>query len=240
MQIKKYSHKNLNRNRMLYFQLGLSIVLTFSLISIEWKSYSKPHEPEEVVIETDFIDQAYVIELPKKELKPIEKRVEPKKDIDPVIDNEKPDVIFNDLDPEPNVDLGKILGDIEKPLPEDISDVPSVAVEYFPIFPGCEKYHDREERKNCMSSKLYKFVGKNFDTQLASDLNLSGTQKIYVLFKVSHTGKAIFVNSRASHPELEKEAERIIQKLPEFSPGKMGEKPVNVLFSLPINFKVND
>ncbi len=208
---------------------------------MEWKSYGKSYEPESVEVDIDFTDESLVVKLPKNEPKPIEKQIENivKKEPEPKKKNDEPEKIFKNPNPEPKADPSKILSDLETPVPAPIPDVPSVSVEEFPIFPGCEIYDTRKERKNCMSKKIYKLIGKHFDTQLAEELNLSGVQKIYASFKVSHTGEIIFVNARAPHPELQKEAERVILKIPDITPGKMNGKAVNVLFSVPINFKVN-
>jgi len=241
MQIKKYPHKNLNKNRILYFQIGLCIVLFLSFISMEWKSYGKSYPPEKVEVEIDFSDEPIVVKLPKKIPKPSkkEKVKEFNPEPDPTKADDKPDDIFISPKPESNSDPDQILSEIEPPILAPIPDVPSVSVEEFPIFPGCEIYNGREDRKNCMSRKIYKLIGKHFDRGIANDLNLKGPQKIYTTFRVSHTGEVVFLEARAPHPELQKEAERIILKIPDMSPGKMGGKPVNVLFSIPINFKVN-
>lgn len=240
MQIKKYPHKNLNKNRMLYFQIGLSLVLFISFISIEWKSYAKPYKSEVLEPEDDFTEQAVVVVLPENKPKPIEKKnKEKKKKTEPVKLNDKPDNIFKSEQPEPNIDHNKLLGSLENPMPEPIPEVISAVVEDLPVFPGCEIYEQREERKDCMSKKIFKIISTNFDTDLARDLNLNGDQKIDVRFKVLHTGEVQFIDARAPHPKLKEEVKRLILKIPNLTPGKMGGKPVNVLFGIPIKYKVN-
>ncbi len=46
------------------------------------------------------------------------------------------------------------------------------------------------------------------------------------------------MRSRASHPELVKEAVRVIKKLPKMIPGEQRGKKVAVPYSLPIIFQV--
>jgi protein TonB len=122
---------------------------------------------------------------------------------------------------------------------EPIKEVSWVNVQDVPIFPGCEVYKDNKERRSCMQKKLAKFIGKHFDTRLAQDLGLDGRHVIYTKFKISHTGDVIFMGARNPNPELTKEAERVIEKLPIMIPGKQNDKPVDVIFGLPINFNVN-
>lgn len=45
---------------------------------------------------------------------------------------------------------------------------------------------------------------------------------------------------RGCHPALDKEAVRAVKSLPNFIPGKVNNNPVNVYFTLPINFKFSD
>jgi protein TonB len=121
---------------------------------------------------------------------------------------------------------------------EIIEDVPFSVIEDAPIFPGCEKYKSKAERKKCMSEKVQKHVNKKFNTELASDLDLEGVQKIFVVFKIDRSGNITDVRSRAPHPKLAKEAERVIKSLPKMKPGKQRGKPVGVNYTLPIVFKV--
>ena len=51
-----------------------------------------------------------------------------------------------------------------------------------------------------MSEKITKFVGKKFNTDLASDLGLTGRMRINVIFKIDKTGNVTSVRARAPHP----------------------------------------
>ena len=121
---------------------------------------------------------------------------------------------------------------------EDI-EVPFAVIENVPVFPGCEKGNN-QAKKECMSKKISAFVNKKFNTDLASDLGLSGRQRINVIFKIDKTGSITGVRARAPHPGLEKEASRVIKMLPKMKPGKQRGKAVTVPYSLPIIFQVQD
>ena len=121
---------------------------------------------------------------------------------------------------------------------EDI-DVPFAVIENVPVFPGCEGGNN-DAKRDCMSKKISDFVNKKFNTELASELGLSGRQRINVIFKIDKTGAITGIRARAPHPGLEKEAERVISQLPKMQPGKQRGKPVNVPYSLPIVFQVQD
>ncbi len=243
MQVKKNHNKNLNRNRILYFQIGLSIVLILLLISVEWKSYTKPVDIDKVNYKEIPFEEMLIVKLPKEKVQPktkpkVQKPTDEFKEVSDDSDTSKEDSFFEE--PKTDFDPNQVLIDldpIDKELPDEL---PFELVQDVPIFPGCEKYQDNDERKACMSRKLYQFIGKHFDTQLASELGLEGQHKIFTQFKVSQTGEVIFKGARASHPKLEAEAKRVIELLPKMTPGKQRLKPVDVIFGLPINFKVND
>lgn len=120
-------------------------------------------------------------------------------------------------------------------VPERIPfDGPEVGV----IYPGCRKAKTNEERKRCMSAKISEFIGRHFDTQLGNKLGLIGLQKIYVTFKINLQGKAVEIEVKAPHPRLAEEAIRVVKKLPKMKPGTVDGVPVNVMYNLPIFFKV--
>jgi len=241
MQVKKNPNKNLNRNRILYFQIGLSIVLLLLLISVEWKSYTKPIDHEKVDYKEITFEEMPVVKLPEDQPKPktkLQKPTDELKKVDDNTDTSKDDLIFEE--PKADFDPNQVLIDLVPVDKEPPAQVPYELVEDVPIFPDCEKYQNNADRKACMNNKLYKFIGKHFDTQLASELGLEGQHKILTQFKILHTGEVEFINARASHPKLKAEAQRVIELLPEMTPGKQRFKPVDVIFGLPINFKVND
>ncbi|MFI1745133.1 M56 family metallopeptidase [Thalassobellus sediminis] len=118
-------------------------------------------------------------------------------------------------------------------------DVPFSVIEQVPVFPGCENMSNAEQKK-CMSKSISRFVNINFNTELATKLNLKGRQRINVIFKIDREGNITGVRSRAPHPSLEEEAIRVIKTLPKMIPGKQKGKTVNVPYSLPIIFQVSD
>lgn len=115
--------------------------------------------------------------------------------------------------------------------------VPYAVIDEAPAFPGCEQWVD-DPRKNCTSSKIAEFVNKNFDTSLGKKLGLTGINRVIVQFRIDETGNIVDVRARAPRKELEDEAIRVISSIPQMTPGKQDGKPVSVMYSLPIAFKV--
>lgn len=99
------------------------------------------------------------------------------------------------------------------------------AVEQMPTFPGGE-------------AALYKFLNDNINyPTAAAEEGVSG--RVVVRFVVTKTGAVDQVTiARGKHPALDKEAIRVIKLLPKFIPGKQNGENVNVWFTLPVNFRL--
>lgn len=119
---------------------------------------------------------------------------------------------------------------------ENGTDVPYSVIDQVPAYPGCSG--DNETMRKCMSTKIAESINSNFNTSIANDLNISGRQRIAVQFKIDKTGNVTDVRARAKHPELEAEAMRVVNLLPQMKPGEQKGEKVGVLYSLPIVFDV--
>ncbi|WP_223551852.1 M56 family metallopeptidase [Aestuariivivens sp. NBU2969] len=117
--------------------------------------------------------------------------------------------------------------------------VPFAILDKVPTFAGCESLSQDEQRK-CVSNEIQKHVNRNFNTNLTKSLGLKGQQRINVVFKITKKGSIEIEKSRAPHQVLEEEAVRVIKTLPKMTPGEHKGKRVDVLYSLPIIFQVQD
>ena len=124
---------------------------------------------------------------------------------------------------------------------DDEIEVPFSLVDQPPTTKACfEANSSREDRRSCLSGFIASHVNKNFNTNLATQLGLKGRMRINVLFKINKEGNIQGVVARAPHPELEKEAIRVVSSLPQFIPGTQKGHPVIVPYSLPILFQVQE
>ena len=122
------------------------------------------------------------------------------------------------------------------------SEVPYKIIEKVPVYRGCDESMSNEGLKKCMNDKVVQLISENFRTNLATKHNLKpGIQRIYVMFKIDKKGRVKDIVARGPHPEIEKEAIRVIKKIPRLKkPGYQRGKPVIVPFSIPIVFAVSD
>lgn len=99
----------------------------------------------------------------------------------------------------------------------------------------------RSEKKEFLSSHISKIVTDNFNFEVAKKLGLKGKQRFFTQFKIDENGyvKDIKIKN-SSHIELENEAIRVINLLPQFKPAKQGKKSVAAIYNLPIAFLIED
>jgi protein TonB len=119
---------------------------------------------------------------------------------------------------------------------EDI-DVPFSVIDDIPQFEICEKSSGKEAR-DCFNKQMQIHVLKNFNyPEEAVENNLEG--KVFILFVIDKEGNVTNIKTRTKEiglELLEKEAIRIIKKLPKFRPAIQRGKNVNVSYAIPINF----
>ncbi len=116
--------------------------------------------------------------------------------------------------------------------------LPFAIIDEVPVYKGCE---NSKEKKKCMATAISQLVAKEFNTDLANDLNLSsGSKRISIQFEIDKKGTVTNVKARAPHPKLKEEAIRIINLIPKMKAGKQAGKAVSVRYNLPIRFNVTD
>lgn len=111
-------------------------------------------------------------------------------------------------------------------------------IERLPIYPGCEDQLSNKTRLKCMNQHVAQFIVKNFNTKTATDLGITGRQKINVIFKINKKGEVTNVNAKSPHSILNQEAIRVIKMLPNVKPGEQRGKQVIMPFAIPIVFNV--
>ncbi len=116
------------------------------------------------------------------------------------------------------------------------NNVPFATVDEVPVFPGCE---DSSDTRKCFSDMMLQHISKNF--HYPEEAQKKGIQgRVSVMFIISDTGDVEHLKMRGPDPILEAEVSRIIGKLPKMTPGKQNGKSINVPFSIPISFKLQE
>jgi protein TonB len=248
----KKKETNLRNNTAIHFQIGLLVVLLLCLLLIELpsnqrtKTFNYPHATSDVVdwnpIEQIVIAQA--LPLPTKPVTSITEKIK-------VVDNNTPDIPVKEkvkivtpvnVSPTTNQPLDSAPTTTTKPLTSTLSGPSSILnLHEMPVFNGCNINDNNQNRKVCFEQRLNNFIQRHFNTSVADDLQIPSGEivKISVYFTINTSGDIDQVKVRAPHKQLEREAIRVIQKIPHIIPGKIEGRPVEMFFSLPIKFRVN-
>lgn len=244
---KSQKHEvNLQKNSTMYFQIGLILCLLATYFLMDMKFVTSeidiPNRDDDAEIAEVFSNNIEIYKAPIRKAKP---KVERRRT---VITNEI-NVVKNDF--VIKTPTKEIITQQQNTTSKKVSHTASVKpskdtnqtlildlVEQVPIFPGCEKLSTNGERKACMSEKISKLVQRKFNTSIGDDLGLSGKQIIHVQFKIDKTGNVADIQTNAKYSQLEKEAKRVIGKIPTMQPGKQKDKRVSVMYTLPITFQV--
>ncbi len=233
MELKKNPKADLTKNIGLYFVIGLSFVLFITFIAFEYKSYDDSGEydismnvDDDLDEEVPLTEQLKVPPPPPPPAAPeIIEVVEDEEDIEETViesteSNEEEEVMEVD--------------DVEVDDFDEDVDVPFAVIENVPVFPGCEGAGDK---RACFNKMMQKHIRKNFRyPEISQEMGVQG--RVSIMFVIQKDGSIGGIRMRGPDKNLEKEAARIIGKLPKMTPGKQRGRAVRVPFSIPINFKL--
>ena len=112
--------------------------------------------------------------------------------------------------------------------------VPFTAIDEAPIFPGCESAADK---RACFLENVQNHIRKHFNyPKEAQEQGIQG--RVAIMFGINANGDIVDIKSKGPSPILEQESQRIISRLPKMVPARQDGKPADVIFSIPITFKL--
>ncbi len=232
MESKKSPKADLTRNSTFYFAIGLCLVLLLSWRLIEKKTY------DETLVDIGILD----IQDDDDEEVPLTEQLKtpppppppPAPEIIQVVEDEEE--VEETVIESTETTQEEVIEDVEV-LEEELDvDVPFAIIEDVPIFPGCENVK-KSERRKCFQDKVQRHINKNFRyPEIAQEMGIQG--RVYVQFVIAKDGSITGIRTRGPDKNLEKEANRIISKLPNMTPGKQRGRAVRVPFSIPITFRL--
>ena len=238
MKPKKNPDVDPKRNSFLYFQIGLVSILLLTYLAIELKTYDKQIEAMTMAIDDAFLDEEVPMTQHLNTPPPPPPPPPPAApEVIKVVENNKVVEETKMQTTETNQkEIVKVAAVVEVEDEVDV-DVPFSVIEDVPLFPGCEKV-SKDQQRDCFNQKIQEHIKKNFQyPEVAQEMGIQG--RVNVMFTIDKDGSITNVKMRGPDANLEKEAARIISKLPRMIPGKQRGKPVRVPFSVPITFRLN-
>lgn len=236
------------RNSRLYFQLGLIVSLFLCYLFLEYQTPESEIIIENSIIGTEPIEFSFEEPI-RIERKQIDQSYQSEKvvlanvalpftDDYKIISDKEPDLNIaqkiNFINEEPDFD--SIFSDLPKTregsLPYEVN-----ALDSKPTFEKCKNL-SKTEQQVCFNEQMKKFLTQNlrYPDRLA---NSRKTGSVVVEFIISSEGiiKDIKAQTKSIHPDFDKEAMRVVSKLPKMIPGKSKGKSVDVRFRIPITFQ---
>ena len=246
---KKHPRKQLEKFSTIFTQLGLVLVLFLVYIIVEHETEKKDNIPisyGDELHETYKIDEplmAFTKEVLKAKVNPVNKSQEPIVDLTKIEKVDNTYTITNVIDlpsteVTPKIDINSLLVAKEDNIKDSDEPETMFSVQKAPVFKGCEGL-DEAENRQCLENKIKEYVQRYFNAEIAQDLGMrSGKYSIYTQFVIDKNGDITDMKIRAPHAMLKKEVEKVITKIPSFTPGMKNDQPVKVRYTLPITFRV--
>lgn len=237
MEAKKNPKANLETRKGLFMQIGLILSLLFVWGVLEYKSYDhsvKSLGEEQVILEDEEIipvtERQQQKPPPPPPPPPQEQIVVVKDDVEL---EEELQIESTETDEEEAIEIEEVAVEEEE---EEVFNFQ--VVESQPVYPGCEKEATKQAKYMCFQKSIMKHVKKNFKyPEIAKEMGIQG--RVIVQFVIAKDGKIKDAKVlRGVDKNLDKEALRIVSKIPGMSPAKQRGKPVPVSFMLPITFKL--
>ena len=228
MEVKKSPKVDLESKKNLYFMIGLVLSLGIMLLAFEWTA--KPTKADSLgSINAAQVEEEIIPITREQEIKPPPPPPPPKVvEVLNIVDDKA--IIDDDLmiedseaDDQTLINVAPVISAKEEEEEEEAQVF--FIVEDMPEFPGGE-----------MALRTYIANAINYPV-IAQENGIQG--KVYVTFVVGKDGSVSNASiARGVDPSIDKEALRVINSLPKWKPGKQRGKPVNVSYTVPINFQL--
>lgn len=223
---KKSPEVDLENKKLTFVLLGLVLALAIMYVGFEWTQREvtkyEVADTEVLEFEEEIIDNTIQEETPPPPPPPAPEVIE---EIEIVEDDKETESIdFSTEDDDKKVqEIIAVPVQVEEEDPEE--NVVFQVVENMPEFPGGRK-------------ALMEYLAENIKyPSIAAENNIQG--RVVCQFTVWKDGsiKDIVV-ARGIDPSLDREAIRVVQSMPKWTPGKQRGKAVNCRFTLPILFRL--
>ena len=228
MEVKKSPKADLEGKKTTNLLIGAILTLAILFIGFEWSERDKKVTTDTGIAEVEF----------EEEIIPITEQEQPQQ-APPPPEAPKAEEVIEIMDNDSKVEESTI----------QASDDTQAAVEvkYTPVEVEEEEVDEQqiftivEEQPEFPGgmAECYKWIGKNLNYPTISAEN--GVQgRVTVNFVVNADGSIVDVKViRGVDPYLDKEAIRVVSKMPKWKPGKQRGKAVRCSFNLPVRFQLN-
>jgi len=228
MEIKKSERANLEKGKSTSLLIGFVMALAVMFVALEWTQRDVEDNSEIYGVKDVSLNEEMVpITLPEKKTVPPPPAAVTKAEIIEIVEDDaeiEEDIMASFEDNVEWVDLSEI--DYVEVEPEPEEEEIFMVVEQAPEFPGG-------------TNALYDYLRKNMKyPAICRESGITG--RVIVSFTVNKDGSIVDVEVvKGVHPQMDKEAVRVVSGMPKWKPGEQRGKPVRCRFNLPVNFRLN-
>jgi protein TonB len=204
------------------------MALAVMFVALEWTQRDVEDNSEIYGVKDVSLNEEMVpITLPEKKTVPPPPAAVTKAEIIEIVEDDaeiEEDIMASFEDNVDWVDLSEI--DYVEVEPEPEEEEIFMVVEQAPEFPGG-------------TNALYDYLRKNMKyPAICRESGITG--RVIVSFTVNKDGSIVDVEVvKGVHPQMDKEAVRVVSAMPKWKPGEQRGKPVRCKFNLPVNFRLN-
>lgn len=243
----KFPQLDVFKNSGSFLNFGLAASVGLALLAMSWTQYEKVYT---VNLDDLKLDEEIEMDIPRTAEPPPPPPPPPPPVIEEVPDDvviEAPVFKSDEVEPDDEVIAAPVEEKKAAPPPpppppkEEDNEILNF-VEQMPRFPGCEDKATEEERKKCAEIALLTYIQKNLKyPAIAKENGIEGT--CVISFVVDKTGAVTNVeivrDIGAGCGEAAKTVVQAMNNLPQkWTPGRQNGRPVRVLYTLPVRFKL--
>lgn len=228
MEIKKSERADLERGKGTSLLIGFVIALGVMFVALEWTQREVEDNSELYTAKDMSLNEEMIpITLPEKKTVPPPLAAVTKAEIIEIVEDDadiEEDIMASTEDNVEWVDLDEY--DVVEVEPEPEEEEIFMVVEDQPEFPGG-------------TAALLDYLRKNIKyPAICRENNIQG--RVLVTFIVNKDGAIVEPEVvKSVHPQLDREALRVISTMPNWKPGSQRGKPVRVKYTVPVNFRLN-
>jgi protein TonB len=136
------------------------------------------------------------------------------------------------------VEAEKLLTNTEEVKAVESEPMPYNRVELPPLAPNCKEKWKPEKKQKCTREFINSYINRRLNTDLVSELGLTGFFRIDLTFTIDKEGKSKNISATGGPEIMNQNAMEVIQTLPQLTPAMHNGELVEVYYKVPIAFSI--
>ena len=236
MEQKKTRRADIERRRTTGFLLGLIFVLSIFYVTLEWNSTDSDDDINPIDLD-ELMHESELVPMSNEELT---SRIEEKKEAEKA---EKLNVVDDQVELQPD-NIGAAVegeGDDDEQLLQELQEEEDKSLAPLNVDPNNPlNFHIVEDLPKYPGGavEFMKWLTRNLQyPAIARSRKIQG--KVVAVFYVEKDGRITGINvTKSLSPECDREALRVLHKMPNWEPGIQNDQPCRTKVSIPIVFKL--